>query len=82
MGRKKKYESPVEVVSLCIPKNILALIDYEVFQTGKSRQDIINWIIRDYVESKEEYCVRMAKKSAQDLHYWRSRAEMIKEQKR
>lgn len=77
MGRKKKYNTKTEIISISVEAEVLELIDANAKKIDKGRSEFINAILNHYAYSQKEFCRMMARKAQQDLFYWKTRMESI-----
>ena len=77
MGRKRKYNTKTEIMSLSIEIEVLELIEKKAKRAGKNRSEYITEILRHFACNEGQFCKMKARKAAQDLFYWKSRAETM-----
>ena len=79
MGRHKKYKNGISLLSVSIDSDVDELLDISSRQIGKTKSELVCWILKHYAMSQEGFCRMMARKAAQDAAYWQARGELINE---
>lgn len=79
MGRKKKYQNGSTLITLNMDNDVLDVIDIKAKQVGKNRSEFMTDICKFVAMKDNEFCTMKAKQAAQDLFYWKSKAEALQE---
>lgn len=77
MGRKRKYQTKTVPVCISVEQDILEAIEKQARRLGLNKSEFVNRILTTYAFNKAEYCRLMARRSAQELYYWKSRLETL-----
>ena len=77
MGRNRKYDTKTDTICLSIEMDVLELIEKKAKRAGKNRSEYITAILRHFAYNEGQFCKMKARKAAQDLFYWKSRAETM-----
>ena len=79
MGRTKKYPNGSSLITLSMDNDVIDAIDIKARKVGKNRSAFITEVCKHIAMSDKEFCSLKARQAAQDMHYWNSRAESLKE---